>query len=248
MEGARGMKHAGQYALMALASGACVLFLLFTGKALLDANAEAPGPPAAIQNGRTDVYIRTEWPPDPAATASSEQDPEPEPFLARGEKILYAGNSLACGLRAVNANPEASFLCKTGISLPSLDGMLPGSRTWDAAVLVMGTNELGLWSEADFKSAYGSVLDKLGPRTACLSVPPVCQEKSRYGPRTSSANAALYSSWIKDACEEKGAVFVDCAEFFGDELDPELTGDGLHLTADGYRVWLAWLEETLYGE
>lgn len=246
MEGARGMKHIGQYALMALASGACILFLLFTGKALLDVNAEEPGPPAAVLNDRADVYIRTAGPPD--STAPAEPEPEPEPFLARGDKVLYAGNSLACGLRAVNANPDASFSCKTGISLPSLDGMLPGNRTWDAAVLIMGTNELGLWPEADFKSAYGSVLDKLGPRMACLSVPPVCAEKSRYGPRTSSANAALYSSWIRDVCEEKGTVFIDCSGFFGNELDPALTGDGLHLTADGYRAWLAWIEGTLYGE
>lgn len=180
----------------------------------------------------------------PAGTA------EPEPGDPPSEEpvtdVLFAGNSLAVGLESADTSGAYSYVCRTGASLPAVIRMVPEDGGHELNVVVMGSNEMGLWSEEKFKASYLELCGKLGGRCACLSVPPVCESKSRYGSRVSNANAALYSGWIEDLCaEHEDMDYLDCSGFFGDSLDPSMTGDGLHLTGKGYAEWLEWIRGEL---
>ncbi len=49
------------------------------------------------------------------------------------------------------------------------------------------------------------------------------------------------NSGLKKMCKEKGLVFIDIYPLFkckdSENLNPDLTNDGLHLNGDGYMIW-----------
>ncbi len=195
-------------------------------------------PVAARSTGsKIETVPENSVPEQPAQADASDAELGPEPRT----DVLFAGNSLAVGLKSADGGRH-DFICRTGISLPTLTGMVDGVSGHELSVIVMGSNEMGLWQESEFKSSYLALCEKLGGECLCLSVPPVCEDKSRYGERVNNKNAALYSSWIEDTCAgHDNMSYLDCSPFFGDSLDPALTGDGLHLNAAGYAAWLEWI-------
>ena len=242
------MKHFWSYLAMAAACILAVLFVFYTGSSLFARDAQAAGQPPVIHY---DVTVREPDAPQPVTTPDDVSGPESVPtarWLPEGGRILFVGNSLVQGLQSACDYENASFICKKGVSLPGLLDMLPedaGSDS-DIAVIEMGSNEMGLWSEVDFKASYSEMLGRISCPAVCLSVPPVCEAKSGYAPRVNNDNAALYSGWIRDVCADRGdAVYLDCAGFFGDTLDPGWTGDGLHLTGAVYKSWHGWIMDEL---
>lgn len=230
------------------------LFTVYTGMSLFGMDVKAAGTEAPIIHYVAPVPDRTgpraEPEPDQADAPAVENTAEPDPLLPENGKVLFLGNSLVQGLQAACDHADADFICKKGISLPGLDKMLEGRDLsgYGLAVIEMGSNELGLWSESDFESAYGGILDRLDCKAVCLSIPPVCEAKSGYSGRVCNANVIEYNSWISDLCgDREGAIYLDCGAFFGESLDPKMTGDGLHLNYAGYRSWLEWVFDMLTG-
>ncbi len=245
------MKNLWAYLAMAAVCLMAALFALYTGMSLLYTGAEAavtPYPAPSRPPVRIVIPDAAE-PENPGPDIPAEQPgTAAEAWLPEGGRVLFVGNSLVQGLRSACADGGHSFICRKGLSLTGLMYILPdgSGADCDIAVIEMGSNELGLWSEDDFKASYAEALDRIACPAVCLSVPPVCGAKSRYGARVNNSNAAECSGWIRDACWDRDdAVYLDCSGFFGDALDPGMTGDGLHLTAEAYSDWYGWIMSEL---
>lgn len=164
------------------------------------------------------------------------------------ENILFIGNSLIEGIRLYTTDNNA-FICKVGISLSELKSNYFSSisnYSCDTIVIGMGTNELGGYSEETFKQYYNELIDKVYSVNSnaviyCLSVPPVSQRKSNNSSSFNNTNVKIYSGYIKSICEERGITYLDCSEHFGDVLNSNWTGDGIHLSAKQYVNWYNWI-------
>lgn len=214
-----------------------------------------------------DSAVSTETPATRSATGESGSEPEqanvglsepvPEPsemMVAEGQDTdeaqpaatqeapvpFFVGNSLMEGMR-LNSEDGYTFQCKVGISLPTLNQQLNLPDNYTMAVIEMGSNELGAYSEQRFKEEYIKLINTLNCPCYCLSIPPCNEAKSQYADRICNANVRLYNSYIQDVCTETGATYVDCSEFFGDVLPAEWTGDGLHLSSSVYANWYQWV-------
>lgn len=153
---------------------------------------------------------------------------------------LFVGNSLVEGM-LLNSDDGFDFRCEVGISLDELNRTLVLPDGFDCVVVEMGSNELGLWDEASFSSAYEELLSRFDVLRFCLSVPPVNESCSRYAPRVNNVNVAEVNGWIRALCERTGSTFVDCEPFFGGELRADWTGDGLHPRPEVYAAWYEWV-------
>lgn len=197
--------------------------------------ADGPMEQAAAERAVSGVHVRTE------PTAGEPDMPESWP---EGTKALFVGNSLVEGMR-LNSDGTHAFLCETGISLKALNDRLELPENYDLAIIEMGSNELGAYSEEDFKDEYVKLTETLDRPCWCLSIPPVDEARSKYAARINNDNVELYNGFVRDVCRETGATYIDCSGFFGDMLDPSWTTDGLHLKGDIYAGWYGWvLRET----
>lgn len=175
------------------------------------------------------------------------KEEEVAPLIQEPLNCLYLGNSLVAGLESVSAS-EDKFICKVGISLRELNKtFLPKAVETDknTVLIEMGSNELGVYSAKEFIEAYTQTVNSFGCTVYCLSIPPVNERKSKYAPRVNNANVQLYNSYIQIVCEQTGATYIDCSEFFGDTLKAAWTGDGLHLKTSVYEQWLGWIQTKL---
>ena len=153
---------------------------------------------------------------------------------------FFVGNSLMEGMR-LNSSDGYDFFCKVGISIGDLNRKLTLPAYYNIAIIEMGSNELGAYSEKNFKSGYTTLIDTLGCPCYCLSIPPCNETKSNYTARVNNENVKLYNSYIQDVCASTGATYIDCTEFFGESLQADWTRDGLHLTSSVYSQWYQWV-------
>ncbi len=158
------------------------------------------------------------------------------------ERPFFVGNSLVEGMR-LNSDDGYDFCCKVGISLKELNNKLKKPESYDCAIIEMGSNELGSYSEDDFCSEYKALIQTLDCPCYCLSIPPVNEQKSKYASRISNKNVKRYNDYIQQVCEDTGAVYIDCSPFFGEQLNRAWTHDGLHLGSEQYAEWYAWVLE-----
>ena len=184
--------------------------------------------------------------PEDSATASPagasesiapDESTEVDGELEEGVVPFFVGNSLVEGLR-LNSDDGYPFYCEVGISLPTLNRKLALPDDYDIAIIEMGSNELGAYSEESFKNSYQELIEILDCPCYCLSIPPINWAKSRYAARVNNTNVRLYNDYIRSVCSE---TFVDCSAFFGDTLPAEWTRDGLHLTSSTYANWYQWI-------
>lgn len=152
---------------------------------------------------------------------------------------FFVGNSLVEGMR-LNSDDGYPFCCKVGISLKELNDTLKLPDDYDIAIIEMGSNELGLYSEEQFVEEYKTLIQTLSCPCYCLSIPPCNEGKSRYAPRVNNKNVVEYNEYVQRVCEETGATYIDCSSFFGSTLKKEWTGDGLHLRPSVYAEWYQW--------
>lgn len=179
-------------------------------------------------------------PEDAVSAAFSDIEPRNDGELEEGVVPFFVGNSLIEGLR-LNSDDGYPFYCEVGISLTILNRNLVLPDEYDVAIIEMGSNELGVYSEESFKGAYKELIKTLDCPCYCLSIPPINWTKSRYAARVNNTNVQLYNGYIRSVCSETGATFVDCSDFFGDTLLAEWTWDGLHLTSSSYANWYQWI-------
>lgn len=167
--------------------------------------------------------------------------------VIKTDGLVFIGNSLVTGLESVS-NDNNAFLCKVGISLPSLKGDIYNklaNYSCDTVLVEMGTNELGTYSEENFKGNYQDLINRIyeinsNSNIILISIPPVSQAKSSEG-RFNNTNVQKYNGYIKDLCTENNLRYMDCTPFFGDVLKSDWTGDGIHLRGNIYSDWYQFI-------
>ena len=50
---------------------------------------------------------------------------------------------------------------------------------------------------------------------------------------------------IKDICEENDLIYLDNTKYFGDCLNSNWTGDGIHLKGNIYKEWYDFIIEEI---
>ena len=166
----------------------------------------------------------------------------PEPIEA--SEIVFIGNSLTYGME-LQAKQFSQFVCKGGVTFSTLDTSPLYDMTFRAAVINMGTNELGGYSESRYKESYRQLIlliQSINPDTIifCCSVPPIF-ETGEYAKQFNNTNAKLYSQYTQEVAEELNVHYIDNAEFFGEELDRSWSSDGIHFGGTTYKKWYDFL-------
>lgn len=121
--------------------------------------------------------------------------------------------------------------------------------------VMVGINDLNFSSltldlDAAIK-AYGLLLDRIAVEAPAASVyvHKVLPTNATWIRAFSLEDLRPLNAFIEDAARQRGYHVIDLAARMADaggHLDPALTDDGLHLNADGYRIWIDTLRPLLY--
>ena len=160
------------------------------------------------------------------------------------DNVLFIGNSLVEGIR-ICTNTNHGFLSVTGISLEGLKSNVYSqiaNYNCDTVIIGMGTNELGSYGKDLFKKSYKDLINKIrsvnpDAQIICMSIPPVTDYRSSYDTLFNNNNVKLYNEYIKEICLESDTMYLDNTQFFGETLDSNWSGDGIHLTGTVYANW-----------
>ena len=162
--------------------------------------------------------------------------------------LIFVGNSLVEGLRLCTRTDNV-FLCKVGVSFTGLKSKIYKdlqNYSCDNVVIEMGTNELGYWSEDNFKVGYGDLIDHIRDINAdshifLVSIPPVSERRSLRDNYYNNENVKKYNGYVQDICTEYDVYYIDCTDFFGDVLKSSWTSDGMHLYGSKYTEWYDYI-------
>lgn len=203
--------------------------------------------------------------PPPAETPPPEPAADPDAWFS---DAAFIGDSRTEGLRLYSGiTAEATFLSHTGLSIYKvergdavirrgegrvsvLDALAQG--TYGKVYLSVGVNELGYFNPAGYAATYGRVIDAVrarqpGARVYVQLIIPVNDQRCRAsGTPYYITNEAVadYNAALTELCAEKDVTLLGVPQGFlneAGELDPELTTDGVHFKAEGYRLWLDYL-------
>lgn len=170
----------------------------------------------------------------------------PDPYDM--SETLFIGNSLTEGIRLCTGS-EASFVCETGIALNEMvkkaESDLQKTK-FQTAIICMGTNELGSYTEERFKEAYRELVAEVrenepDARVICMTIPPVSANQDAKGNQFNNENVKKYNRYLLELCQEDGLSYIDSAGYFGDVLDYDWTPDGIHMAAEIYRGWYDYI-------
>lgn len=164
------------------------------------------------------------------------------------EDTLLLGNSLVVGIESVSQN-KPEVISEIGLNLTGMKKYYNKIKNTDFknVIIEMGTNELG-WDDVKFKTHYQNLIDFIKEiNEECsiflVSIPPVSKEKSQSNNTYTNKNVKRLNAAVKSLCEENDLKYIDCSNFFGEELSANMTGDGIHLNSSGYYNWYQYICE-----
>lgn len=167
------------------------------------------------------------------------------------ENVVVVGNSLVTGLDMVD--DEYQYIAKVGISFNGFDGNgfydKIAASSANTIVVQMGTNELG-WSVENFENAYRTFIERtqeLKPDAELIltTIVPLSQNRDNTDSKFNNTHARAFDEIIYKLAEEYNLLVIDNHELFGEVLDSNKTGDGIHLSGGTYREWSDFLKEKL---
>ena len=210
------------------------------------------------------------WRSDTADRLRLERDPPP-PYLTphranmlafhlRGDAALPAGGWRLFGDSLVQGLPAAALAVRAsnyGIGQDDTAGLaarLPlyaSVRRADGVLLVVGVNDMKRAENEAILARYAALVDALpsGPALFCHGVLPIDEAVREHWQTRSNARIRAFNVSLRTLCETRGHRYVapppDLVDA-GGNLRAELhEGDGLHLGADGYAVWVEHLNREL---
>ena len=169
------------------------------------------------------------------------------------DEIIFLGNSITDGGEwcELLGNPKVK---NRGISGDTTDGVLfrlnEVTRSKPAKVfLLIGVNDLSKGVSKD--TVYSNIcriaqkIRKDSPKTQVYvqSILPVNESFGLFKNHTNKTADVLWvNAQLKTWCEKEQVQYVDLYGRFknpdSELLNPQLTNDGLHLTGDGYLLWV----------
>ena len=118
------------------------------------------------------------------------------------------------------------------------------------AFLLIGINDLGDNHTPDqIEAGYREILEKVKKGAPRLKVHVQSLLPTRGNYTKHKANINDINERLQKLAKEFGYDFIDLHSLMTDDkgdLKQELTADGLHINADGYKIWKAEVERTLH--
>ena len=170
--------------------------------------------------------------------------------LDRADVCFSYGGSILSGLDALcRDRHERSFNMRS----------LLQEKQYKKIILIYGTNEMGydIYYLRPHFEAFLDRLAELQPEAQfwLCTAPPVDPELAEDGIEDMDIftveNCLAVNDMIRAIAEERGYGLLDVYGLFADEegvLPREDTGDGIHLTREGYRTWGKWMSGAVLGK
>ncbi len=124
-------------------------------------------------------------------------------------------------------------------------------------VITLGVNGVAYATETQFKAYYGKLIDAVkqaSPDTKIMlqSIFPVSEAYDQKGGKLCNANIDIANGWIMEIAADKGCKYLDTASVLknsgGTMIALYDAGDGIHMTADGYKAILQYVRTHGYTE
>jgi hypothetical protein len=164
--------------------------------------------------------------------------------LPAGDICFSYGGSIFTGLDTVcRDRHERSFTLRSLLS----------EKQYGKIILIYGTNEMGYdmdYLRPWFKTFLNRLAEAQPAAEFWLCTAPPVNPELNGGELFTVENCCAVNDMIRSVAEERGYGLIDVYAFFADEegvLPPECTGDGIHLTAECYRLWSRFLTATVLG-
>ncbi len=117
------------------------------------------------------------------------------------------------------------------------------------AFLLIGINDLGDNHTPDqLEAGYREILEKVKKGAPRLKVHVQSLLPTRGNYAKHNANVNDFNERLQKLAKEFGYDYIDLHSLMADdkgELKQELTADGLHINADGYKIWKAEIEKKM---
>ena len=117
-------------------------------------------------------------------------------------------------------------------------------------VITLGVNGVAYATETQFTAYYGKLIDAIkqaSPDTKIIlqSVFPVSAAYDQKGGKLCNANIDIANGWIMQLAANKGCKYLDTASVLKNDEGTMIAlydaGDGIHMTADGYKAILQYI-------
>lgn len=166
------------------------------------------------------------------------------------DDALFIGDSRTVGIRDYGSLQNASYYCDVGLAASKLDkaaiASVVGGKSFGKIYIMLGINEVG----NDFEytvSKFRAVVDAVREYqpnaiiylAANLHVTAAAQRAGITNERIDYLNGR-----IKEFSDNKSIFYIDVNPVFDDgsgNLNPDYTGDGIHVFAAYYNTWCEWL-------
>lgn len=219
-------------------------------------------------SGETPPPTETETPPEPEEPGYDYSLPvakSQEVTLKYFDDAVFIGNSRTQGLILYNAFSNCISYATKGLSLANIyttevttrDGltypMLEALQYTECSkiYLMLGMNDMGWPDEATFGEKYADLIDairKAQPKATIYiqSVLPLTLAKEKAHPTDFTMERVnAYNKQLRALCVEKEVYYLDVASIMTGAdgyLPDEAANDGVHLTPEYCKKWLAYLQ------
>ena len=164
-----------------------------------------------------------------------------------GDSLLQGLPAAALSVRATNYGIGADDTVGLGARLPRYGSVARA----DGVLLAVGLNDLKYRADEEIVTRYAALVDALppAPRVVCQGVLPIDDDAVRHPERRSNARIRALNASVRTLCEERGHGYLPPPPALydpdGNLRDALHEGDGVHLAAAGYALWLAYLDRAL---
>ena len=204
--------------------------------------------------------------PDPAPLPDPEPEPEPEepdsPFTTVDasyfDDALFIGDSHTDGFHDYAGLGNATYFTKNGLTVKDaveksfieLDGKKVtlaealGTRQFGKVYILLGINEIGAYTAADWAAQYKSLLDLVREKQpdAVIFIQSIFHTTQKKSDSSYFKNEVINerNAAIAQLADGKTIFYLDLNPLFDDEngaLRADYSGDGVHVRAPYYVQW-----------
>ena len=176
----------------------------------------------------------------------------------------FVGNSLMDGFRMFSGLTTCDYYAVTSMTVVGMDSsycitldngnagtIMQGlaQKEYGKIYILLGINEIG-FETSYFKGLYGDMLDEIqeiqpDADIYIMSLTPVSAYKSSTSDTFNMTRVDAYNEALYELAEEKDCYYLDICSALADEsgyLPSDETSDGVHFSADLYKVWLNYVK------
>ena len=185
--------------------------------------------------------------PTPDYPDITQQKPVDDEFFS---DAAFLGNSLIDGFRLFSGLNTCDYYGATSMTVNGADDLINkmSEKQYGKVYILLGINEIG-YDVDYFHGLYANMLDHVRDTQPdadiyIMSLTPVSEYKSSTSDTFNMKRVKAYNDSLYALAKEKDCWYLDiCTALAGDDgfLPGNVTSDGVHFSAEHYKVWLEYL-------